>query len=236
MRLVKYVRNILLFTTSGPATTRPGQTGRARATTISAYRPQPAYRHHERTVTIACRAHLSCSAGDFTRREDRCYARKAIGQQPVAQIPRRAKPSAEGRLSTGGSRSIEPDSPHAEPDSNRRNRPIRLTPTIDFVGLFFVRTPLGSRSKITIGFSFGSTFCGWSGIAVRRSVRTGPGSRPTGKPLRLRCDPQFQPCTAEPCDDVGPPHFPFFLVLGISLGFECALVLYHALLRLLGGR
>jgi hypothetical protein len=33
---------------------------------------------------------------------------------------------------------------------------------------------------------------------------------------------------------VGPPHFPFFLVLGISLGFELALVLYHALLRLLG--
>lgn len=35
---------------------------------------------------------------------------------------------------------------------------------------------------------------------------------------------------------VGPPHFPFFLVLGISLGFELALVLYHALLRLLGAR
>ena len=35
---------------------------------------------------------------------------------------------------------------------------------------------------------------------------------------------------------VGPPHFPFFLVLGISLGFEFALVLYHALLRLLGAR
>jgi hypothetical protein len=33
---------------------------------------------------------------------------------------------------------------------------------------------------------------------------------------------------------VGPPHFPFFLVLGISLGFEFALVLYHAFLRLLG--
>jgi hypothetical protein len=33
---------------------------------------------------------------------------------------------------------------------------------------------------------------------------------------------------------VGPPHFPFFLVLGVSLGFEFALVLYHALLRLLG--
>jgi hypothetical protein len=33
---------------------------------------------------------------------------------------------------------------------------------------------------------------------------------------------------------VGPPHFPFFLVLGISLGFELALVLYRALLRLLG--
>jgi len=35
---------------------------------------------------------------------------------------------------------------------------------------------------------------------------------------------------------VGPPHFPFFLVLGISLGFEFALVVYHALLRLLGAR
>jgi hypothetical protein len=35
---------------------------------------------------------------------------------------------------------------------------------------------------------------------------------------------------------LGPPHFPFFLVLGISIGFEFALVLYHALLRLLGGR
>lgn len=35
---------------------------------------------------------------------------------------------------------------------------------------------------------------------------------------------------------VGPPHFPFFLVLGISLGFEFVLVLYHALLRLLGAR
>ena len=35
---------------------------------------------------------------------------------------------------------------------------------------------------------------------------------------------------------VGPPHFPFFLVLGISLGFELALFLYHALLRLLGAK
>ena len=33
---------------------------------------------------------------------------------------------------------------------------------------------------------------------------------------------------------IGPPHFPFSLVLGVSLGFEFALVLYHALLRLLG--
>lgn len=58
--------------------------------------------------------------------------RKAIGQQPVvAQIPRRPKLSADGGLSTEGSRSIEPDSSHAEPDSNRRNRPIRLTPTIN---------------------------------------------------------------------------------------------------------
>ena len=30
---------------------------------------------------------------------------------------------------TGGSRSIEPDSPHAEPDWDRRNSPNRLTPT-----------------------------------------------------------------------------------------------------------
>lgn len=29
-------------------------------------------------------------------------------------------------------------------------------------------------------------------------------------------------------------HFLFFPVLGVSLGFEFALVLYHALLRLLG--
>lgn len=35
---------------------------------------------------------------------------------------------------------------------------------------------------------------------------------------------------------VGPPHFPFFLVLSISLGFELTLVLYHALLRLLGAK
>ena len=35
---------------------------------------------------------------------------------------------------------------------------------------------------------------------------------------------------------VGPPHFPFFLVLGISLGFELALILYHALLRLLDAK
>jgi hypothetical protein len=34
----------------------------------------------------------------------------------------------------------------------------------------------------------------------------------------------------------GPPHFPFFLVLGISLGFQLALILYHALLRLLGAK
>lgn len=29
---------------------------------------------------------------------------------------------------------------------------------------------------------------------------------------------------------VGPPHFPFLLVLGISLGFELALILYRKLL------
>jgi len=34
----------------------------------------------------------------------------------------------------------------------------------------------------------------------------------------------------------GPRHFPFFLVLGISLGFQLALILYHALLRLLGAK
>jgi hypothetical protein len=30
---------------------------------------------------------------------------------------------------------------------------------------------------------------------------------------------------------VGPPHFPFLLMLGISLGFGQALTCYHALLR-----
>lgn len=32
---------------------------------------------------------------------------------------------------------------------------------------------------------------------------------------------------------VGPPHFPFLPVLGISLGFQLALLLYHAALRFL---
>ena len=32
---------------------------------------------------------------------------------------------------------------------------------------------------------------------------------------------------------IGPPHFPFLLVLGISLGFELALILYHRLLGFL---
>lgn len=32
---------------------------------------------------------------------------------------------------------------------------------------------------------------------------------------------------------VGPPHFPFLLVLGVSLGFELVLVLYHKLLDFL---
>ena len=31
----------------------------------------------------------------------------------------------------------------------------------------------------------------------------------------------------------GPPNFPFFLMLGISLGFELALIVYRNLLRLL---
>jgi hypothetical protein len=31
----------------------------------------------------------------------------------------------------------------------------------------------------------------------------------------------------------GPPNFPFFLMLGISLGFELALIVYRKLLRLL---
>jgi hypothetical protein len=35
---------------------------------------------------------------------------------------------------------------------------------------------------------------------------------------------------------VGPPHFPFFLMISISLGFELVLVLYYALLRLLGAK
>jgi hypothetical protein len=32
---------------------------------------------------------------------------------------------------------------------------------------------------------------------------------------------------------VGPPGFPFFLVLTIALGFQFALLVYHVLLRLL---
>ena len=32
---------------------------------------------------------------------------------------------------------------------------------------------------------------------------------------------------------VGPPHFPFLLVLGVSLGFELALILYRKLLCVL---
>jgi hypothetical protein len=32
---------------------------------------------------------------------------------------------------------------------------------------------------------------------------------------------------------VGPPHFPLLLVLGISLGFELALLLYDKVLRFL---
>jgi len=32
---------------------------------------------------------------------------------------------------------------------------------------------------------------------------------------------------------VGPPHFPFLLVLGVSLGFELALILYRKLLGFL---
>jgi hypothetical protein len=35
---------------------------------------------------------------------------------------------------------------------------------------------------------------------------------------------------------VGPPHFPFLLVLGVSLGFELVLVVYHKLLGFLGRR
>jgi len=37
-----------------------------------------------------------------------------------------------------------------------------------------------------------------------RRVRTGPGSRPTEKPLRLRRDPQFQACATEPGDELYP--------------------------------
>jgi hypothetical protein len=32
---------------------------------------------------------------------------------------------------------------------------------------------------------------------------------------------------------VGPPHFPFLLVLGVSLGFDLVLILYHKLLGFL---
>ena len=35
---------------------------------------------------------------------------------------------------------------------------------------------------------------------------------------------------------LGPTHFPFFLVMSISRGFELALALYHALLRTLGAK
>jgi hypothetical protein len=35
-----------------------------------------------------------------------------------------------------------------------------------------------------------------------RRVRTGPGSRPTEKPHRLLRDPRFQPCAAEPGDEL----------------------------------
>jgi hypothetical protein len=37
-----------------------------------------------------------------------------------------------------------------------------------------------------------------------RRVRTGPGSRPTEKPHRLLRDPRFQPCAAEPGDELYP--------------------------------
>jgi len=33
---------------------------------------------------------------------------------------------------------------------------------------------------------------------------------------------------------VGPPHFPFLLVLGVSLGFELVLLVYHKFLGFLG--
>ena len=57
---------------------------------------------------------------------------------------------------------------------------------------------------MAIGSSFGSTFCGSSGIAARRNVQTGPGSKPTEKPRRLRRDPQFQPCATQPGDELYP--------------------------------
>ena len=41
-------------------------------------------------------------------------------------------------------------------------------------------------------------------MAVRRSVRTGPGSKPTERPRHLRRDAQFQPCTAQPGDELYP--------------------------------
>jgi hypothetical protein len=39
---------------------------------------------------------------------------------------------------------------------------------------------------------------------VGRRVRTGPGSRPTGKLRRLRRDPRFQPCATERGDELYP--------------------------------
>ena len=81
---------------------------------------------------------------------------------------------------------------------------VPVTPTIDFIGLFFLANVIGSGSKITIGSSIGSTFRGWSGIAVGRRVRTVAGSMPTGKPVRLRRDPRFEPCPTEPGDELYP--------------------------------
>jgi hypothetical protein len=53
-------------------------------------------------------------------------------------------------------------------------------------------------------FQFWFHFLRVSGIAGRRNVQTGPGSKPTEKPRRLRRDPQFQPCATEPGDELYP--------------------------------
>lgn len=78
---------------------------------------------------IARRACRSRSDGKFSAWRRPLLCRKAIGQKSDAQFPGGPKPPAGRRAVQERLWSIEPDSPHAEPDSDRRNRPIHLTPT-----------------------------------------------------------------------------------------------------------